>query len=59
MKRTKETNRRYRLHQRIKDEFRYNAKNRTIFVQFDIDELPPACTELKNRFNYSVQTEIY
>lgn len=59
MKRTKETNRRYRLHQKIKTAFRYSAAKRTVYVPLDMAEMPPSVQELKNRFHYAVQTEIY
>ena len=58
MGRTAKQNRRYRLHQRIKNLYRYSAINKTIYVPFDKEVSEEPVIELKTKFNYSVQVEI-
>ena len=58
MGRTAKQNRRYRLHQRVKKLYRYSALEKTIYVPFDQEANEEPVIELKNKFNYSIQTEI-
>jgi len=51
--------RRYYLHQRIKNDFKYSAAKRTVFVKWDYDIRTPHLLELRDKFNYNIQTEIY
>lgn len=51
-------NRRYRLHQLIKAQFRYSAKKKTVYVPFDFNEVNQHVEELKNKFHYNIQFEI-
>lgn len=53
-----ENNRRYKLHQRIKGKYRYEPQQKTVYVPFDDEQADKAVNELKNRFNYNIQTEI-
>lgn len=55
--------RRYRIHQRIKNELKYNARQRTVFVVHDeMETLPPRIVnyvkELQAVFGYNIQSEI-
>ena len=57
-----ERNRRYVLHQRIKQEFRYSAKGRTVEIESVGKQPSPkverALKELQTRFGYNLQTTI-
>ena len=57
MKRTKEPNRRYYLHQRCrKAEFGYSPRERTVEVPFSRqDNVPTAAVSLRNEYGYSLQ----
>lgn len=55
---TKERNRRYKLHQKIKGLYRYEAQKKTVFVPHDDNQANPAVNELKTKFNYNIQLEI-
>lgn len=57
-KRTKEQNRRYRLHQKIKKLFVCYAKKKTVIVPFDWDLQNVFVLELRDRFNYNIQFSI-
>ena len=52
-------NRRYYLHRVIKKTKNVvvNPKNKTVYIPFDL-ELSPKITELRDTYNYSIQTEI-
>jgi hypothetical protein len=53
-----ERGRRYRLHQKIKDRFRYSAPKRTVYVGHGHDLKDESVIELQCRFGYNIQTEI-
>lgn len=55
METLKEIKRRYKLHQRIKKRYKYNAFKRTIYVPFNEDyEKDIALMELFNKFKYTL-----
>ena len=54
----KKTNRRYYLHQKIKEQFRYSALKRTVYISCFRDIDNDQVLELRDRFGYSIQTEI-
>ncbi len=60
---TKRQRKRYRLHQKIKETFRYNPFEHTVFVPIEFqmedysDKVQKALKQLQN-LNYSLQTEI-
>lgn len=55
----KEVNRRYYLHRTVKrlKNVRVNSKDKTVFIPFNRD-LTPKIKELRDQYNYSIQTEI-
>ncbi len=54
----KKTNRRYRLHRKIKGIYRFSVRQKTIFVP-DLDYMTnKALVELHEKFNYQIQFEI-
>lgn len=57
--RTKKDNRRYYLHRKVRGNgLKLDAFARTVYVVFDIVELPPPVVELQEKFHYAIQTEI-
>ena len=55
----KENQRRYLLHRKVKKEgCRVLARRRTIYISYKQEVLSESILELRDRFNYSVQTEI-
>lgn len=55
-KQSKQQNRRYYLHQRIKEKYRYNPHTRTVFVKWN-QELVSHARELAAEFRYNIQFE--
>lgn len=56
-KQTREQNRRYYLHQRIKNIVRYDARSKILYISYEAD-LNKDMQELQREFNYQVQLEI-
>ncbi|MBL7868853.1 MAG: hypothetical protein JNM71_12635 [Flavobacterium lindanitolerans] len=54
----KEKNRRYKLHQKIKAKYRYEAQKKTVYVPHDDDLDNKDLKELTTKFNYNIQFEI-
>lgn len=54
----KERNRRYKLHQKIKGKYRYEAQKKTVYVPHDDDLENKDLNELKTKFHYNIQLEI-
>lgn len=50
--------RRYKLHQNIKDRFRYSALKRTVYIHWDDEVTDKSVIELRDVFGYNIQTEI-
>lgn len=57
-KRTPEQNRRYKLHQKIKQRFEYYAKKKTVIIPFDYDLQDEFIIELRDKFRYNIQYSI-
>lgn len=51
-------NKRYRLHQKIKNLYRYCPYKRTIYVSYNEAAISKYALELKENYNYSIQYEI-
>jgi len=51
--------RRYYLHQKIKKLFKYSASKKQVFINWDQEVQNRYLIELKEKYNYSIQTEIY
>lgn len=57
--RTAKVNRRYRLHQKLKNAgIKYSAVCKTIYMPWDFEELKEDIQELQNDHGYQIQTEI-
>ncbi|WP_164879205.1 hypothetical protein [Flavobacterium cerinum] len=54
----KATNRRYKLHQRIKGKYRYESQKKTVYIPHDDDQADKDVNELKVKFHYNIQLEI-
>lgn len=50
--------RKYRLHQKIKELYRYQSSTKTIFVPYDEDLQNKYILELQKNYNYQIQLEI-
>jgi hypothetical protein len=57
-KNKQKSNRKYKLHQRIKELYRFEPNCKTIFVPFDDDLKNKYVLELQNNYNYQIQLEI-
>lgn len=51
-------NRRYKLHQQIKDRFEYYARRRLVIIPYDYNLNDPFLAELRDRFRYNIQYSI-
>jgi hypothetical protein len=59
MKATKKSiYRKYRLHQKIKELYRYQSSTKTIFVPYDENLQNKYILELQRNYNYQIQLEI-
>ncbi|MDN3672645.1 hypothetical protein QWY99_06200 [Flavobacterium branchiarum] len=58
LKRTPEQNRRYKLHQKIKERFEYYAKKRTVIIPHDYNLECEFLKELRDKFRYNIQYSI-
>ncbi|RUT67758.1 hypothetical protein D0817_24660 [Flavobacterium cupreum] len=54
----KKTNRRYRLHRKIKGLYRFQVRQKIIYVPDSDDMTNKALRELHEKFNYQIQFEI-
>lgn len=57
-KRTAAENRRYKLHQKIKQLFEYYGKKKLIIIPYDYDLKDEFVIELRDRFRYNIQYSI-
>lgn len=57
-KRTPEQNRRYKLHQKIKQQFEYYGKKKTVIIPHDYDLQNEFLIELRDKFRYNIQYSI-
>lgn len=57
-KRTSEQNRRYKLHQKIKQRFEYYGKKRTVIVPHNYNADCKFLAELRDKFRYNIQYSI-
>jgi len=57
-KRTPEQNRRYKLHQKIKQSFELYAKKRLVVIPHDYDLKNKFVIELRDKFRYNIQYSI-
>jgi hypothetical protein len=55
---TADQKRRYKLHQKIKNQFRYYAKKRTVVVPYDYNLKNKFIDELRDKFKYNIQYSI-
>jgi hypothetical protein len=52
-------NRRYKLHQKIKEKYTYSAKSKTVFIPFDYSVAnDPFLVELRDHHRYNIQYSI-
>ncbi len=58
-KRSSFDNRRYRLHQKVKDICELKAKQRTIIVHFASEITNKFIIELQTKFHYNIQSEMF
>lgn len=54
-KRTPDQNRRYKLHQKIKNLFELYAKKKLIVIPYDYDLRDEFVIELRDKFRYNIQ----
>ena len=54
----KSTYRRYRLHQKIKEMYRYQSSTKTVFLSCDEDLQNKYVLALQRDYNYTIQLEI-
>jgi hypothetical protein len=58
-KRTPTDNRRYKLHQKIKHDFKYSANTKTVFIPYDYQmDIDPFLLELRDKYKYNLQYTI-
>ncbi|MCV9934519.1 hypothetical protein OIU80_19740 [Flavobacterium sp. LS1R47] len=58
-KRSSSTNRRYKLHQKVKNICQLNSKQRTIIIHYDYVILNKYIIELQDKFQYNIQAEMF
>ncbi len=57
-KRSSNDNRRYKLHQKIKQLFEFYSRKKLIIITFDYDLKDKFVIELRDRFKYQIQYSI-
>lgn len=58
-KRSSFDNRRYKLHQKVKDICVLKAKQRTIIMHYDAEISNKFIVELQTKFHYNIQSEMF
>jgi hypothetical protein len=58
-KRSSFDNRRYKLHQKVKNICQLKSKQRTIIIHYDYVILDKYIIELQNKFQYNIQSEMF